>query len=78
MGFDKWLVKLAEVPQRRVLSRLKQLGFGYRGDHRHLGKGLFELRLHTGPGYRVYFRERDNGSGLFFWRVGRSGDNTMI
>ncbi|UXR66270.1 hypothetical protein EZJ49_09390 [Bdellovibrio bacteriovorus] len=29
--------------------------FGHLGDHRSLGNGLYELRVHFGPGYRVYF-----------------------
>ena len=35
--------------------RLERLRLGSFGDARSLGKGLFELRVDFGPGYRVYF-----------------------
>lgn len=28
---------------------------GTLGDHKALGGGLYELRVHYGPGYRLYF-----------------------
>jgi putative addiction module killer protein len=31
---------------------------GNAGDERFLGAGLYELREHTGPGYRIYFTIR--------------------
>lgn len=35
---------------------------GNLGDSKNIGDGLFEMRLHYGPGYRVYFCfcEEDN------------------
>ncbi|CAG0911476.1 unnamed protein product, partial [Cyprideis torosa] len=38
-----------------ILSRLRHLGLGDAGDSRSLGDGLHELRIHLGPGYRVYY-----------------------
>ena len=39
----------------RVQVRLERLRLGNFGDVRTLGKGLSELRIDVGPGYRVYF-----------------------
>jgi putative addiction module killer protein len=38
-----------------VQIRLERLRLGNFGDARSLGKGLSELRIDIGPGYRVYF-----------------------
>ena len=54
--FAEWLWSL---PDRnavaRVQVRLERLRLGNFGDVRNLGKGLSELRIDAGPGYRVYF-----------------------
>lgn len=54
--FAEWLRSL---PDRngaaRVQIRLERLRLGNFGDARSLGKGLSELRINVGPGYRVYF-----------------------
>lgn len=39
----------------RILRRLDRLAQGNPGDVRPIGKGLSELRLDAGPGYRVYY-----------------------
>ena len=41
-----------------VASRLDPLGFGHVGDAKPLGQGISELRIHYGPGYRIYFQKR--------------------
>jgi putative addiction module killer protein len=54
--FNKWAKSLRD-PQARALvaSRLLRLSQGMANDISALGGGLFELRLHAGPGYRIYF-----------------------
>jgi putative addiction module killer protein len=37
------------------IARVDRLAFGAFGDWRAVGGGVFELRVHFGPGYRVYF-----------------------
>ena len=32
---------------------------GNPGQHRHLGEGVTELKIDIGPGYRVYYTERN-------------------
>lgn len=44
----------------RILARIRRLGDGNPGDHRTLTAGISELRIDTGPGYRVYYTQRGN------------------
>lgn len=41
-----------------VAMRVRRLAFGNPGDVKPVGGGLCELRIHSGPGYRVYFTQR--------------------
>jgi putative addiction module killer protein len=41
-----------------VLVRIDRLARGNPGDFRPVGEGISELRIDTGPGYRVYFMQR--------------------
>ena len=40
-----------------INQRIRRLSIGQRGDYKRVGKGVFELRIHYGAGYRVYFGE---------------------
>ena len=42
----------------RVLMRVDRLIHGNPGDHRNLSEGVSELKIDTGPGYRVYYARR--------------------
>lgn len=58
--FRDWLVSLRDRKARlRIDDRLKRLASGNAGDTKSVGDGVQELRLHFGPGYRVYFIWRD-------------------
>jgi putative addiction module killer protein len=41
-----------------IASRLDRLAFGNAGDVRPVGRGISELRVNFGPGYRIYFKRR--------------------
>lgn len=59
--FRKWFAKLRdERAITAIASRLDRLSFGLAGDAEPVGKGVSELRIHYGPGYRVYFHRRGN------------------
>ena len=42
----------------KVAARLRRLEMGNPGDVAPVGDGVSELRVHYGPGYRVYFTQR--------------------
>jgi len=58
--FAKWLRDLTDRQARaRVLARIDRLKLGNFGDVKTVKEGLSELRIHYGPGYRVYFVQQD-------------------
>jgi putative addiction module killer protein len=57
--FSKWLDGLNDLQARaRVLVRIERLTMGNPGDVKAVGEGVSELRIHYGPGYRVYYKQR--------------------
>lgn len=57
--FRKWWTKLRDERARAlVAARLDRLAYGLTGDVEPIGDGISELRIHYGPGYRVYFQRR--------------------
>jgi putative addiction module killer protein len=39
----------------RIIARVDRLEVGNFGDHKPVGEGVWELRIHHGRGYRVYY-----------------------
>lgn len=57
--FRKWRLKLKDERARAAIAlRLARLAYGHSGDAEPVGHGVSELRIHCGPGYRVYFQRR--------------------
>lgn len=57
--FAQWLDGLRDIQARaRVQARIERLAVGNPGDVEPVGEGVSELRIHYGPGYRVYFKKR--------------------
>ena len=40
-----------------IRKRIDRVEEGNFGDHRFVGGGVWEIRIHYGPGYRVYYGE---------------------
>jgi putative addiction module killer protein len=55
--YAKWWDKMTDKAAKgRIDARLKRLREkGFFGDCVYLGNDVWELRIHYGPGYRVYF-----------------------
>jgi putative addiction module killer protein len=57
--FSAWLSGLRDARAKaEVARRLRRLALGNPGDVKPVGGGVSELRIHYGPGYRVYFVQR--------------------
>ncbi|MBH05051.1 MAG: hypothetical protein CMJ20_01885 [Phycisphaeraceae bacterium] len=58
--FTKWLRGVKDPKAKAaVTSRVQRLKFGLYGDCKSVGNGIHELRISTGKGYRVYFKDQD-------------------
>lgn len=59
--FEAWLRGLADKTAAAIVARrIRRVAMGNLGDTRSVGEGVSELRIHNGPGYRVYFTRRGN------------------
>jgi putative addiction module killer protein len=58
-AFSVWLSGLRDARAKaEVARRVRRLAFGNPGDVKPVGEGVSELRIHYGPGYRVYYVQR--------------------
>ncbi len=59
--FRQWEARLKDRRARTIIAtRIMRLAEGLPGDVAPVGGGVSELRIHHGPGYRVYFQRRGN------------------
>lgn len=57
--FDSWMGALRDrTAVAKVAARIMRVAHGLMGDVKPVGKGISELRVDHGPGYRVYFIQR--------------------
>ncbi len=67
--FDKWLTELKDAKGKaRIVARIRSAELGNLGDVKSVGEGISEMRIHYGPGYRVYFTQK--GRLVIFLLVG--------
>ena len=58
-AFDVWFDSLRDKQAaRRIQARIDRAEEGNFGDHKAVGEGVSEMRIHHGPGFRVYFTLR--------------------
>lgn len=57
--FDGWFTALRDIRAKvQIQARIDRAGLGNFGDCEPVGGGVSEMRIHYGPGYRVYFAQR--------------------
>ena len=54
--FSDWLKGLKDgFTRQRLIKRLRKAQLGNLGDVEPVGEGVFEMREHFGPGWRMYY-----------------------
>ncbi|EQD64616.1 addiction module killer protein [mine drainage metagenome] len=57
--FSDWLKDLKDgLTRQRLNKRLRKTQFGNLGDVEPVGEGVYEMREHFGPGWRMYYVQR--------------------
>lgn len=57
--FSKWIAALRDpIGRAAIQKRIRRFALGNLGDVSPVGSGVSEMRIHSGPGYRVYFIQR--------------------
>jgi putative addiction module killer protein len=57
--FSGWLRRLKDAnAAARIISRIRRMEMGNPGDAKGVGKGVMEMRIDYGAGYRVYYVHR--------------------
>ena len=56
--YTEWELRLSKDAQAIVSTRLARIRGGNFGDSKSISKGVYELRIQYGPGYRIYYGKR--------------------
>lgn len=54
----EWEDKLPMELRAQIRKRLNRVRLGNFGDMDHIEGSIFELRIHTGAGYRIYYAKK--------------------
>ena len=77
--YAEWIDNLRDLKGRaRILVRVERLAAGKPGDVKPVGSGVAELRIHFGPGYRVYFTQRGHDIVILLAGGDKSSQSTDI
>ncbi|HCS41484.1 MAG TPA: addiction module protein [Pseudomonas sp.] len=68
-AFGEWLDSLRDtIGKARIIARLRAAEHGNFGDCESVGDAVYEMRVHYGPGYRMYFTRQ--GEVIYLLLVG--------
>ncbi len=57
--FSGWLHRLKDANAvARIVARVRRMELGNPGDTKSVGRGVMEMRIDYGPGYRIYYARR--------------------
>ncbi len=60
--FSRWLRRLKDAEAAaRIVAPVRRMELGNPGDARSVGRGIMEMRITHGPGYRIYYVQRGIG-----------------
>lgn len=58
--FSQWMTGLRDARAKaKIAVRIDRLARGNPGDVEPVAQGISEMRIHYGPGYRVYYVKRE-------------------
>jgi len=65
--FDRWLKGLTDaIGKGKIVTRVQRMEAGNPGDVAPVGEGISEMRIHSGPGYRVYFKQQGETATILY------------
>jgi putative addiction module killer protein len=77
--FQNWFAQLRDVEAKaRITVRIRRISLGNLGDAKPVGSGINELRIHHGPGYRIYFVRRGSELVILLCGGDKSGQSRDI
>lgn len=79
VDFSLWLSQLRDKQAKAIIvDRIKRAIKGNFGDHKNLGGGLYEMRIHFGKGYRIYYTQIEDVVYLLLNAGSKSGQQHDI
>jgi putative addiction module killer protein len=77
--YAKWFFSIKDKSTKQNIDvYVQRLAWGNFGNTKHVGNGVFELRMHFGPGYRVYFATKDSDLMILALGGNKSGQQRDI
>ncbi len=73
-----WRLYKDKVGRARIVHRIRSAEHGNFGDCEPVGEGVSEMRIHFGPGYRVYFTRCGEVIYLLLWGGDKSSQKRDI
>lgn len=59
--FARWFKRLRDARAKtQIVRRIERFESGNPGDVAPIAEGVYEMRIHYGPGYRLYFTQQGN------------------